>query len=261
MKLYPLYVIGLLALAASNTASAVVLLGQPYNPGGDANFTISAVQGIDASNPLGNTGFEPQVNKDFEFDGAIGVSYDTGGSKLTDFGLGLYAGPGGVTQSTGLRIDYTSLVTASSISVTVEDFDIKAGKDKFFNPQKVEPTLLLLGANNTIFAKADPTALFSALTPVTAAPGQAKDDTWRIDFSKVLQNLNLADGEISGFILGADMAAGEKPNSDPYLLISVGNGIPAVPEADTYMVGLFGIGVAFASARKLKKSRAAASLR
>ena len=52
------------------------------------------------------------------------------------------------------------------------------------------------------------------------------------------------------------MAHGEKPNSDPYLLISIGNGIPAVPEADTYMVGLFGIGVALVSVKKLKKSRA-----
>ena len=253
-----LFAVSVLALVTSNTASAVVLLGQPYNPGGDANYTISAVQGIDASNPLGKDGFSPQVNRDFEMPGVIGVSYDTGGGKLTDFGLGLYSA-NGATQSTGLRIDYTSQVSASSIVVTLEDFDIKAGKDKSFNPQKVEPTLLLLGANNTIFAKADPTAIFSALTPVTNN-GKAVDDTWNLDFSKVLANLNLADGQISGFILGADMANGEKPNSDPYLLLSVGNGIPSVPEADTYMVGLFGVGIAFVSARKLKR-RAAASLK
>ena len=253
MKISSLFLVGLLVLAASSVANAVVILGQPYNPGGDANFTISAVQGIDASNPMGKTGFNPAVNKDFEFPNAIGVSYDKGGGTRTDFGIGLYAGPGNVTQSTGLRIDYNTLVTASSITVTVEDFDIKAGKATFFNPQKVEPTLLLLGANNTIFASANPTQLFSALTP---ANGALQGDTWTLDFAKVLQNLNLADGQISGFILGADMANGERPNSDPYLLVAVGNGIPMVPEADTYMVGLFGIGVALASAKKLKKSRA-----
>src|SRR6185369_9094593 len=128
-KVSSLFVISLLALVASNTASAVVILGQPYNPGGTANFTISAVQGIDAANPLGKTGFNPAVNKDFEFQNAIGVSYDKGNGSRTDFGLGLYAGPGNVTQSTGLRIDYNTLVSASSIIVTVEDFDIKAGKD------------------------------------------------------------------------------------------------------------------------------------
>jgi hypothetical protein len=251
MKISSLFLVGLLALAASNTASAVTLLGQSYTPSADANYTISAVQGIDASNPLGKTGVNPQVNRDFEFQGAIGVSYDTGGSKLTDFGLGLYTAAG-ATQSTGLRIDFNSAVTASSIVVTLEDFDIKAGKDTFFNPQKVEPTLLLLGDNNTILGKADPTKLFSALTPV-ANGAKGSEDTWNLDFSKVLANLNLADGPIRGFILGADMANGEKANSDPYLLLSVGNAIPAVPEADTYMVGLFGIGVAFVSARKLKR--------
>lgn len=256
MKLSSLLLISALVLAASNVAKAVVILGQPYNPGGDANFTITAVQGIDSSNPTGKTGFNPAVNKDFEFPNAIGVSYDKGNGTRTDFGIGLYAGPGNVTQSTGLRIDYTSLVTASSITVTVEDFDISAGKDKFFNPNKVEPTLLLLGANNTVFASANPTQLFSALSP---AAGALKGDTWTLDFAKVLQNLNLADGQISGFILGADMANGEKPNSDPYLLVSVGNGIPVIPEADTYAVGLFGIAVAFASARKLKRRTSSAS--
>ena len=141
-------------------------------------------------------------------------------------------------------------MTASSIVVTLEDFDIKAGKDTFFNPQKVEPTLILLGDNNTILGKADPTKLFSALTPT----GDKSGDVWNLNFSKVLANLNLADGPIRGFILGADMANGEKPNSDPYLMIAVGNGIPAVPEGDTYIAGLFGIGIAIASTvRSLKR--------
>jgi hypothetical protein len=237
---------------ASSTANAVVLLGSSFTPTG-ANFQISSVQGIDASNPLGKSGFNSQVNRDFEFPGAIGVSYDTGGGKLTDFGLGLYAGPGGVTQSTGLRIDYTGLVTASSVVVTLEDFDIHAGKDTFFNPNKVEPTLVILGENNTILGQANPHQLFSALSPT----GNSKsNDVWNLNFSQVLTNLGLADGPIKGFILGADMAAGERPNSDPYLLVAIGNGIPAIPEGDTYAVGLFGIGVAVASVVRSMKRRA-----
>jgi PEP-CTERM motif len=252
MNLKQLFAIGAIA-ATSSSAHAVVQLGNPFTPSG-ANFQITAVQGIDASNPFGKTGFSPQVNHDFEFQGSTGVSYDAGGGKLTDFGLGLYNGPGNTVQSTGLRIDYTAPVNASSIVVTLEDFDIHAGKDTSFNPGKVEPTVILFGANNTIFAQANPTDIFKAMSP--AFPGDKKnDDVWNLNFDQLLKNLNIADGQISGFLLGADMAAGEKPNSDPYLLIAVGNGIPAVPEPGTYAAGLFGIGIAVASVLRSLKRR------
>jgi hypothetical protein len=249
-------VAGALAVGSSN-AHAVVLLGNPFTPTG-ANFQITALQGINDANPLGQSGFNPQVNHDFEFQGSTGVSYDTGGGHLTDFGLGLYSGAGNSILSTGLRVDYNNLVTASSIVVTLQDFDIQAGKDTFFNPQKVEPTVLLLGDNNTVLGQANPTQVFSALSPVTSS-GKSKgtDDTWNLNFAQLLNNLNLADGPIKGFILAADMAAGERPNSDPYLLINIGSGIPAVPEADTYIVGLFGIGIALTSVVRSMKRRTA----
>src|SRR6201989_3030283 len=101
-------------LAVASSASAVVLQGNPYTPAG-ANFSIVGLQGIDASSPLGKTGFATQVNTDFEFTPSIGVSYDTGGGKLTDFGLGLYQNAAKATQSTGLRINYNGPVTASSV--------------------------------------------------------------------------------------------------------------------------------------------------
>ena len=256
MKLKHFFASSLVAAAlagAGSTANAVVLLGNPYTPTG-ADYQITALQGIDASHPMGQSGFNPQVNHDFEFDGSTGVSYDTGGGTLKDFGLGLYNGANNAVQSTGLRIDYNSLVTASSVVVTIEDFDIKAGHDTFFNSGKVEPTLLLLGANNSIFAQANPTDIFSALSPVS---GGGKADVWDLNFQQLLSNLNIADGAISGFILGADMAHGEKPNSDPYLLVSVGSGIPVIPEASTYAGGLFGIGIALASLIRSLKRRTA----
>ena len=251
MKLHKLLTLSLItgAYTVATSANAVVLMGNPVTPAG-TNYQITAVQGITDSTPMGATGVSPQVNQDFEFKGSTGVSYDTGAGKLTDFGLGLYSGPNNSILSTGVRVDYNNLVTASSIVVTLEDFDIQAGHDTFFNPQKVEPTVLLLGDNNVILGKANPTQVFSALSP----SGSTKD-VWNLNFGKLMDNLKLADGPIKGFILAADMAAGEKPNSDPYLMINVGDGIPTVPEADTYMVGLFGIGIALVSILRSLKRR------
>src|SRR6476660_6725564 len=73
-----------LAIAGQN-ARATFLRGQPYTPTG-ADFTMTAVQGIDASHPNGNTSFHPQVNGDFEFKDSIGVTYDQGGGHTKDFG-------------------------------------------------------------------------------------------------------------------------------------------------------------------------------
>jgi hypothetical protein len=47
--------------------------------------------------------------------------------------------------------------------------------------------------------------------------------------------LHLVDAPITGFVLYADSANGETPNSDPYLLVSVGNGVP-VPEPATWLL-------------------------
>lgn len=228
-----LALVALGVLSAASNASAVVLLGQPYTPTG-ANFSISALQGIDAANPMGKSGFSPQVNKDFEFPNAIGVSYDKGGGSLQAFGLGLYSDASKAVQSTGLRIDYTGLVDASSVTITVEDFDITPGKATGYNPKKVEPTILLLGLNNAVIASAKPTDIF----PTMVAHGT--QDVWDINMGDLLDQLNVASQQITGFILAADMLNGEQPNSDPYLLVSVGNGI-MVPEPANYAVGLAAI--------------------
>jgi len=224
---------------AASSQAAVIEQGNPYVPAG-ANFQIFGLQGVTPSTPLGLSGFNTQVNTNFEFTPSIGVSYDTGGAKLTDFGLGLYQPSGGAIQSTGLKIQYNQLVSASSITFTVEDFDID-GKATGFNSQKVEPTLQLLGAAGNIIASFTPAQIFPALVPKT---GKASDDIWNVSVSQLLANAHLADMDVSGFVLAADMTAGEKANSDPYLLLSVGNGtFTTVPEASSFLplVGVLGM--------------------
>ena len=224
-------------LTVSSTASAVVVHGPTYTPPG-ADFQIVGLQGIDSSTPLGKSGFQTQVNTDFEFTPSIGVSYDTGGGTLKDFGLGLYTNSASQVQSTGLRINYNTLVDAASVTITVEDFDIKTGATGFNLSAKVAPTITLLGANNSIVASFSQADIFPALKPNTSNPKSS--DVWDISFADLLSSMHLADSQITGFILGADMASGEKPNSDPYLLLSVGNGI-MVPEPANYAVGIAAI--------------------
>lgn len=225
---------GLLAL--SSATQAAVLLGHSYTPTG-ANYTMTAAQGIDAASPLGKSSFSPQVNRDFEFDQTFGVAYDKGGGSVTQFGLGLYADAAKQTQSTGLNIQFNGLVSASTVSIVLADFDIKA-TDAFFNPNKVEPGLILLGANNSIFANATPENIFAAMVPTTVPGASSKEDYWKLDFGKLLQQLGKSDANIQGFLLYADASHGEKPNSDPYFLMSVGGGIPMIPEPSTYLGGI-----------------------
>jgi hypothetical protein len=159
------------------------------------------------------------------------------------------------TLSTGLNIQYNKPVDAFSVTITVMDFDIEAGKDTAFKSGKVEPGLILLGANNSIFASLTPTDIF----PYLVQHGNSKD-VWDINFASLLSGLHIADGSITGFVLYADKTGGEKANSDPYLLLAIGNGIPTVPEPATYVAGLAAIGFAllFHFKHGLKRKRAVA---
>jgi hypothetical protein len=250
--LFGIVMIALIALFGSS-ANAVLLVGNPFTPAG-ANFQIIGLQGINSSNPLGATGFEPQVNNNFEFTPSIGVSYDQGGGKLKDFGLGLYSDSSKQTVSTGLQIQYNSMVNASSVSIVVEDFDIDSGKSAFFKTGKVEPGIILLGANNSIVATFSPTDVFGSMKAKNGAK-----DIWDINFSDLLTALNKPDVPISGFVLFADANNGEKANSDPYLLVSVGNGIVVVPEATNYVAGAFAIGLILLTLGRARSRKAAAA--
>ncbi len=243
-----------LALGSVSTLSAgVILQGPSYSPAG-SNFTIVALQGIDSTDTLGQAGFTPQVNNNFEFTPSIGVSYEQGG-KLTDFGLGLYQDASKVTQSTGVRINYNAPVDPFSLSVTVQDFDIK-GNATGYNFQKVAPTLTLIGTNNQVVATFGQADIFPAMVQRT---DKGKDtDIWDISFATLLQKAHLNPTEISSFVLAADMTNGEKANSDPYLLLAVGNGIPMVPEASNFIAGIVAVLIAgVAQARAMRRRNSA----
>ena len=244
-----------LAIAGQN-AHATFLRGQPYTPTG-TDFTISASQAINASHPTGTSGFQPQVNGDFEFKNSVGVSYDDGTGHLKDFGIGLYQDSAHNTQSTGLMINYNQLVQASSVTITIEDFDIQAGHDKFFNTGKVEPSITLFGPGGSVFASLTPTAIFNNMTLNTTTG--TNTDVWDLNFGKVLTSMHLADGPITGFLLYADALNGEQNNSDPYLLVAVGSGIPQVPEPANYLAGiaaLLMLGVSQMTVLRRKKATA-----
>lgn len=210
------------ALSAHGKGGAT-LLGNPYAPAG-AGYTIFSLQGIDMSHMFGENNDLSQVNQDFEFDGGIGVSYTDPQGHLTDFGIGLYQGPGNQTKSTGLRIALDQPTDAAHITITLADFDIQAGKDKFFNLKKVTPAILLLGPGGAVYASALPSDIFSLLTPnntaLSSGKKKSKVDVWDLNFGALLQSLNLADTNITGYVLYANAKGGEKVKSDPYFFVS-----------------------------------------
>jgi hypothetical protein len=228
--LLPALVAGVLALASVN-ANATVQLTNPYTPAG-ADYTITAFQGVNSTNGSGGTSNGAVVNSDFEFKGTLGVSYSpTGGGKLTDFGLGIYSS-GGSTVSTGLNISLHQTSIASSLTITLADFDIST-KDPFFKTGKVESSILVFGPGNTLLFSANPTSVFNAMTPSSKG-----SDYWDLNFGKLLSNAGISPNSgISGFLLYADSANGEKVGSDPYFLTSIGAFTP-VPEPSTYIGGL-----------------------
>jgi hypothetical protein len=236
-------------MTASAASSAVIRQGPTFSPTG-SDFTIVALQGVDSGDPLGASGFSPQVNNNFEFDPSIGVTYDTGGGHLTDFGLGLYQNSSNATESTGLRVNYNAPVDAASVTITVEDFDIKLSDGGFNFAHKVAPTISLLGASNNIVATFSPSDIFPAMTERPTANGHGESDVWDINFGALLTRLHLSSSQIAGFVLSADSANGETSNSDPYLLLAIGNGIPVIPEASNYIAGLVAIVIAGLSLKR-----------
>jgi hypothetical protein len=94
--------------------------------------------------------------------------------------------------------------------------------DAFFKTNKVEPSILLLGPGNSILASATPADILSQpRREYEQSQGQVR--CLGVSFSGLLNTSGLPDAAINGFILYADTTAGERPNSDPYLLVSPGN--------------------------------------
>lgn len=246
----PALVAGALALVTSN-ASATVRLTNPYTPTG-ADYTITAKSGINSTNGSGGTSAGAVVNQDFEFKGTLGVTYTNSGH-VTDFGVGIYSS-GGQTFSSGLEVTLHQPSLASSVTVTLADFDLKSTAT-FFNPDKVEASVLVYSGANTF--SFNPTQVFAALQNTTGPTGE---DYWNLNFGTLLsnsgQNANMA---INGFLLYADSANGEKVGSDPYFITAIGGIIP-VPEPSTYMGGLAIVALLIAAHAKAVLKRKSQSI-
>lgn len=238
----------LAALVLSANASAQVQrVGNPYTPNG-SDFSVTALQGIDSSNPLGQSS-SAQVNLNFEFNPSIGVTYDQGNGHLKDFGIGLYQmDHSKQVESTGLSIRYSSLVSASSANLTVEDFDLD-NHATGFKPEKVSPALLIYGANNQLLASAKPSDVFSSMVAESGSK-----DIWDINIGSLLSSMHAHSGPVSRVVLYADASNGEKANSDPYLLKAIGKGQP-VPEPATLCV--LGVGALLLGRRRAKAKASA----
>lgn len=245
-------------LASANMVHAAVIdLGSPFTPAG-ANYTITAVQGIDAANPLGNSGLSPTVNQNFEFPGVYGVNYQNNAGGVSQGGLSLYNnGPGGGIQSTGLRVDYNTLVSASSVNITVEDFDIK-NNTAWGSTSKARPNITLLGAGGVVIGTATPDQV---LPNLVAAGGGS--DIWNVNLGGLLSTMGLANQSVSGYLLSAANYAGNvfqgPTTDDPYLLVNAGNGIPVIPETSSFLPLLGVLGVAMVAPKLRRKRQAAAA--
>jgi hypothetical protein len=240
------------AAVAAAKSGGIVRLGNSFTPSG-SNFQITAVEGATNANPFGDGSNTAQVNQNFEVAGSTGVTYDPGTGHLTDFGLGLYQDSAHNSFSTGLHTTYNTLVFASSVTITVEDFDIKLSDGGFDFKKKVAPLITLLGAGNSVLFTFTPQQIFPVMVEQPLAGGKkGESDVWDINLGDLLNSLHLADGPISGFILSADMANNEKTDSDPYLLVEVSNGTQ-VPEPATALLLLVGAGMAALAGTKIRR--------
>ncbi len=137
--------------------------------------------------------------------------------------------------STGLDIQYNTLVSASSANFTLEDFDLPNNATGF-KSQKVTPLISIYGANNSLVGTATSSQIFSAMSPQS---GQS--DVWNINIGTLLSDMNAKTNGVSKVVLYADSANGEKTNSDPYLLRSVGKAQPVPEPASLSALALGGL--------------------
>ncbi len=241
---------------AVTSVRATTQLGQPYDPPGQ-NYTITAQQAINASGGNGTSLANTQVNIGFEFSDGIGVTYDQN-NQGKSFGIGLYQDAAHATQSSGLKITFDSLTAANTVVIKLADFDIKAsdvqsGHVTGFNPAKVEPGIILYGANGAQVANFDPATIFKSMTPSSGAAGS--EDYWNVSFAALLANAGVSNQGITGFLLYADQNHGENSNSDPYFLVNAA-GTTLVPEMSS-LFPLVGLAVAVAATHALRRRRLA----
>jgi hypothetical protein len=233
-----------LLFSAVSYGTAITILANPgvgFTPAG-ANFSIYGVQGLAVGPAVPTlpmtTAYVIQNN---EFDGSIGVGFNTDPTGSGKFGVGIYnpASP----LSAGLKISFTSAVTTgTSLSAVIADFDLNKTDDRdanghpIFDTGKVIPDVLLLAPNGSILSAFGPNDVKNAMTFLNVTDG---DDYWTLNLGVLSPNT-----AISGYVLYANTA--NKNPSDPYFFVSADNGrtTSMVPEPTTLVMlgsGLLGL--------------------
>ncbi len=244
------------AFAGVNSAHATVIdLGSSLRPAG-ANYTIYAVQDINAANPTGvmNVGPGLFINQNVEYTGALGVTYTVGsGSVSKEPGMNLYNN--GLTagiQSTGLLYKFDTGIAASTAGVTLLDFDMKA-PTAYGSTAKAQPQVTLFSTSGAIIATIDPQTILhnSVFT-------KDNDGSLTINMGTLLNALGLPDQTIGSYIISAADYAGAslqqfRTADDPFFVGPATGGIPSVPEPSSFLPLLGVLGMVIAGPKLRRK--------
>lgn len=288
-----------LAISCASLHAAEANLGSPFTPPG-ANFSLTALQGgiPDASTITGSSTAGAQVSIGGELQTVapppqptgFGVSVVGPNGQLNfnqQQGLGLYQPNGGNSVAAdGLLLNYTGPVTASSVTLTLADFDLNVhnvtagttaadaltanNQPVSFLHDKVSPQILIQTAGGPVI-NVDPTSNASSviLKSMQFAATQVNADTWTLNMGTLLNGLGVNPNTA---ITSIDLTESNNPvfdnnngqpqsvntNSDPYFLIAASNGTVPVPEPSTYLlIAVAGVLAGFVHIRRqLLKSRA-----
>lgn len=278
-----------LAISCASLNAAEQNLGPVFTPAG-ANFSLTALQGVtpDASTITGSSTAGAQVSIGGELQtGApaqptgFGVSV-FGNGKLNfnnQQGLALYQ-PNGANSvaADGLLISYTGAVTASSVTLTLADFDLHvtpavgttAADALMANNQlvsflhnKVSPQILIQTAGGTVI-NVDPISNASSLIlkSLQFAGTQFNADTWTLNMGTLLTGLglnpntaitaiDLTESNNAVFDNNNGQAQTMATNGDPYFLIAASNGT-AVPEPSTIALMIY-VGVTVGATYRFRR--------
>jgi hypothetical protein len=288
-----------LAISCASLHAAEENLGSPFTPAG-ANFSLTALQGGTPDAPAitgsSTAGAQVSIGGELQTVGpppeptGFGVSVLGPNGKLNfnnQEGLGLYQPNGGNSVAAdGLLLDYTAPVTASSVTLTLADFDLNVPKTTAgttaadalaannqpvsFLSNKVSPQILIQTAGGPVI-NVDPTSNASSdiLKSMQFAATQVNADTWTLNMGTLLTGLG---DNPNTSIKSIDLTESDNPvfdnkngqpqsmstNGDPYFLIAASNGVVTVPEPSTYLlIAVAGVLAGFVHIRRqLLKSRA-----
>ena len=244
------------ASAGVNSVQAAVIdLGASLTPTG-ANYTIYAVQDINAGNPTGVMNLGPGlfINQNVEYAGALGVTYTVGSGAVSQQpGINLYNN--GLTagiQSTGLLYKFDTGIAASTAGVTLLDFDMKDAT-AYGASTKAQPQISLFTTGGTLIATIDPTTILQNSTFT-----KDNDGSLTVNMGTLLNAASLPDQIIGSYIISAANFPGAslqqfKTANDPFFVGPATGGIPTVPEPSSFLPLLGVLGMVIAGPKLRRK--------